>query len=454
MTIFEPGRRVHVVGVAGAGMSGVARLLSELGCVVSGSDDRASPELEELVGAGVDARVGRDPHHGEGAEVVLWSPAVAASHVELVAARERGAELVPRARALAELGRLEPVIGLTGTHGKTTATSMMVHVLNAAGRDDSRLVGAPVRGVGPNGHWGGPQLVLEVDESYGTFALLEPFALGLLNVEPDHLDHYGSLDALEAAFTALVARTTGPVVAWGDDPGASRVGAGAGRDVQWVGRDARHAWRARHVELARRTSRFVLEGPATSLAVDLAVPGAHNVANAAVVAVLALALGVDRADVVRGLSAFRGAPRRFQFLGVWRGADVYEDYAHLPGEIAATLDAAREGGYRHVTAVFQPHRVTRTATLAGTFAGAFAAASRVVVTDIYTAGEANPEGLTGEVVRDELVALRGARDVAYARDLVGVAALLGEWTEPGDAIILLGAGDVAEVATHLSGGLA
>ncbi len=451
--IFEPGRRVHVVGVGGAGMSGLARLLSERGCVVTGSDDRPSPALEELAAAGVDVRVGRDPRHGERAEVVLWSPAVAASHVELSAARERGAELVPRARAMAELGHLQPVIGLTGTHGKTTATSMMVHVLGAAGRDDSRLVGAPVIGVGPNGHWGGPQLVLEVDESYGTFALLEPYALGLLNVEPDHLDHYGSLDALEAAFAALVARTTGPVVAWGDDPGASRVGAAAGRDVQWVGRDARQGWRVQRVELSRRTSRFVLDGPATSLAVDLDVPGAHNVANAAVVAVLALALGVAGEDVVRGLGAFRGAPRRFQLLGRWRGADVYADYAHLPGEIAATLDAAREGGYRRVTAVFQPHRVTRTVALAGSFAGAFAAASRVVVTDIYDAGEANPDGVTGEVVRYELVALRGERGVTYASDLVAVAALLGEWDDPGDVIILLGAGDVADVASHLSGGL-
>ena len=435
-------------------MSGLARLLSERGCVVTGSDDRASTELEDLANVGVEVSVGRDPLHGEGAEVVLWSPAVAASHVELVAARQRGAELVPRARALAELGRAQPVIGLTGTHGKTTATSMMVHVLAAAGRDDSRLVGAPVRGVGPNGHWGGPQLVLEVDESYGTFAQLEPYALGLLNVEPDHLDHYGSLAALETAFAALVARTTGPVVAWGDDPGAERVGAAAGREVQWVGRDGGHAWFVGDVELARRTSRFVLEGPGSSLTVDLDVPGAHNVADAAVVAVLALVLGVDSSDVVRGLGAFRGAPRRFQYLGVWRGADVYEDYAHLPGEIAATLDAAREGGYRRVTAVFQPHRVTRTATLAGSFAPAFAAAWRVVVTDIYTAGEANPDGLTGEVVREELVAWRGEHDVAYASDLAGVAGLLDAWLDPGDAIILLGAGDVAGVAAYLPGGLA
>ncbi len=435
-------------------MSGLARLLSERGCVVTGSDDRASNEMEELADVGIEVRVGRDPRHGEAAEVVLWSPAVAASHPELVAARERGAELVPRARALAELGRSQPVIGLTGTHGKTTATSMMVHVLAAAGRDDSRLVGAPVRGVGPNGHWGGPYLVLEVDESYGTFALLEPYALGLLNVEPDHLDYYGSPEALEAAFVALLARTTGPVVAWGDDAGALRVGGGADGDVQWVGRTAGCEWRVSDVELARRTARFALEGPATSLAVQLHVPGAHNVADAAVVAVLALALGVDRADVVRGLSAFRGAPRRFQFLGVWRGADVYEDYAHLPGEIAATLNAARDGGYRRVTAVFQPHRVTRTVSLAGSFAPAFAAASRVVVTDIYTAGEANPHGVTGEVVRDELVAWRGSLDVDYARDLDAVAALLAAGSEPGDAIILLGAGDVAGVASRLPGGLA
>ena len=211
------------MGVAGAGMSGLAMLLAEMGAVVSGSDAQDAPILEELRGRHVTTYVGHDAQHVAGAEIVLWSPAVSRDNVELVAARENGAELMPRARAFSELAEMKRVIGLTGTHGKTTATSMMVQVSLAAGRDDGWLVGAPVLGVGAQGHWGEGDLIVEVDESFGTFAELSPFALGVLAVEADHLDYYGTVDALEAGFSDLITRTSGPIVVWGDDPGARRV---------------------------------------------------------------------------------------------------------------------------------------------------------------------------------------------------------------------------------------
>lgn len=442
---------MHVVGVGGAGMSGLAMLLAEFGATVSGSDQRDSAVFEDLRARRVTTYVGHDAAHVEGAEVALWSPAVAADNVELVAAREAGAVMIPRARVFEELSLMTRVVGFTGTHGKTTATSMMAQVSLAAGRDDGWLVGAPVLGVGAQGHWGGGDLLVEVDESYGTFGELHPFALGLLNVESDHLDFYGSLAALEGAFADLVARTRGPVVAWADDPGAR--GAVASRsDAVLVGTAAAATWRVSDVVLGRRGASFHLSG-LSSLKVDLRVTGAHNVANAAVVAVLAHQLGVPDEATVRGLSNFVGAPRRYQYRGVWRGVDVYEDYAHLPGEIAATLAATRAGGYERVTVVFQPHRVSRTIALADQFAHSFEGARHVIITDLYAAGEANPEGVTGELVAQALRRFDPALDTLYCPDLTLVPSLLEQLVDDSDVILVLGAGDVGSLISALPGGV-
>jgi UDP-N-acetylmuramate--alanine ligase len=448
--VFAPRTRVHIVGIGGAGMSGLARLLSGAGVDVSGCDEHPSNVLSSLADEGVRISLGHDASHLEGVDVVTWSPAIGPGNVELYAGRQVGATMLGRSSVLAALARMRQVIGLTGTHGKTTSTSMMVHVMAAAGRDCARLLGANVIGVGANGAWGSGDLVLEVDESYGTFAELVPFALGLLNVEADHLDHYGTLDALDAAFVDLLERTTGPVVAWTDDPGASRVAARATREVLRVGTDGSATWRVVDANTSRRRAGFTLHGPDRVLDVELRVAGLHNVANAAVVAALALSVGVDEAAVVRGLAAFEGAPRRFEFLGSWRGVDVYEDYAHLPGEIAATLAATRAAGYEHITVVFQPHRVTRTVALAPTFAPAFDDAKTVIVTDIYRAGEANPNGVTGEIIADEV--LRRARvETRYCPELSDVPDELESLSDVGDVIVLLGAGDVATLAQSLEG---
>lgn len=452
MTSLAPGRRVHVVGVAGAGMSGLSMLLAEMGAIVSGSDANDAAILEELRVRRVTTFVGHDAAHAGEAEIVLWSPAVGDDNVELVAARAAGADMMPRARAMSELAQMKRVIGLTGTHGKTTATSMMVQVSLAAGRDDGWLVGAPVLGVGAQGHWGEGDLIVEVDESFGTFSELSPFALGLLNVEADHLDYYESLETLEAAFADLVMRTSGPVVVWGDDPGARRVVSGRG-DVTFVGTQARDAWRVSNVVLERRGASFHLDGPNDALDVTLRVTGAHNVANAAVVAALARSIGMGADAITRGLSNFVGAPRRYQYRGSWRGIDVYEDYAHLPGEITATLDATRAAGYERVTVVFQPHRVTRTRALVEQFATAFRGARHVIVTDIYTAGEANPEGVTGELVATALQRFDPVMDTLYCDDLTLVPELLEHLSDDSDVILVLGAGDIGSIVDTFRGGL-
>ncbi len=453
MSVFQPLTRVHVVGVGGAGMSGMALLLAEMGATVSGSDAVASSVLDELRVHNVTTFVGHRASNVEGAAVLLWSPAIGLDNVEMVVARDAGVVLVPRARALAELSSMKRVIGLTGTHGKTTATSMMVQVALAAGRDDGWLVGAPVVGVGANGHWGEGDLIVELDESYGTFGEVTPFALGLLNVESDHLDHYGALEVLEAAFGDLVIRTSGPVVAWGEDAGVARVLANSRHDVVLVGTSDSFEWRVSNVVLERRHASFELRGKGERLDVSLRVTGAHNVANAAVVAVLARSLGIDAASIVQGLANFVGAPRRYQFRGAWRGVDVYEDYAHLPGEIAATLAATRATGYERMTVVFQPHRVTRTLSLVDQFAPAFVGARHVVVTDLYRAGEANPHGVTGEVVARALRRYDPSLDTTYCGELALVPGVLEGLVEDSDVILVLGAGDVGSIITSLPGGL-
>jgi UDP-N-acetylmuramate--alanine ligase len=454
VSVLAPGVRVHVIGVAGAGMSGLAMLLSEMGAVVSGSDASDAPVLAELRERGVTTFVGHDAAQVADAAVVTWSPAVATDNVERVAARRGGARLLSRAEVLGEISSIARVVGLAGTHGKTTATSMMVQVALAAGRDDGWLVGAPVLGVGSNGHWGTGDLIVEVDESYGTFAEVRPYALGLTNVEPDHLDHYATLDRLEQAFVALVERTAGPVVAWGSDAGALRVARAASREVVLVGPEAGVAWRVSDVAVERRGARFTLSGPEESFEVTLRVTGAHNVANAAVVATLARRLGVGADAVVRGLSNFLGAPRRFQYRGAWRGIDVFEDYAHLPGEIAATLTTAIAIGYERPTVVFQPHRVTRTRALVEQFATAFAGARHVIVTDLYTAGEANPDGVTGEVVVDALRRADPSVSVTYCAEPADVPGVLEPLVGATDVLLVLGAGDVASVLlAALPGGL-
>lgn len=450
---FELGAKVHIIGIGGAGMSGLALLLAEKGCVVSGSDATDSPALADLARAGVTTYVGHDAAHVDPRATVLWSPAVGVDNVELEAASRQGARMLQRSEVLAELAVAQRVIGITGTHGKTTATSMLVHVMRAGGRDDSRLLGAAVTGVGANGHYGRDDLLLEVDESYGTFSRLTPGALGVLNVEADHLDHYGDVATLERAFAALVERTTGEVVAWVDDPGAARVCANARRDVTRVGTDGSCLWRVGDVVLGRRNASFTLAGLGESLSLELRVTGRHNVANASVAAVLAITEGVAPHDVGRGLMNFEGAPRRFQFLGSWRGVDVYEDYAHLPGEVAATLEATRAAGYERIVAVFQPHRVTRTLNLASAFGPSFNGASHVVVTDIYRAGEANPDNVSGELVAYAASEGSDAATVTYAADFEDVIAQLELLHDRGDVVLLLGAGDIAQVAARLDGGL-
>jgi UDP-N-acetylmuramate--alanine ligase len=439
--------RVHVVGVGGAGMSGLARLLHGLGHDVTGSDLVDSPTVGALRAAGIGVHVGHSAENLGAATLVTWSPAIAPDNVELVAAAARGIRVASRAELLGALCALREVLAIAGTHGKTTTSSMLTVILATAGRSPSWLIGADVAGLGANARLDrGAELVVEADESYGTFARLAPALCAVTNVEADHLDHYGTVAALREAFEALLARASRTVVN-ADDPMADELGRRVG--AYRVGSSLGCELVVGDVRLDRAASRFTLRDDTGALEVRVGAPGPHNVQNAALAAAVALVRGVPREAVVEALARFAGVPRRFEFRGELHGATLVDDYAHLPGEVAAVVATARAGGWNRIVAVFQPHRYTRTAALADAFAGAFDGVDVVVVTDVYAAGESPLPGVTGRLVADAIAGGSGAPEVRYVKDRAGLAAAVAPLLGTGDLLLTMGAGDLTTLPDEL-----
>jgi len=436
---------IHIVGVAGAGMSALALVLAGMGHEVSGSDLRRSAVTERLVRAGVRVEIGHSAAALGSARLVTGSPAIPPGNPELIEAAARGLSIVRRPEMMAALTRLRPTAAVAGTHGKTTTSSMLSLILLSADLDPSYLLGADVSGVGAGARWGeGDVLVMEADESYGAFEHLTPSLTAITNVEADHLDHYGTLASLEEAFVGLLGRTQGSAVVMADDPGAARVGSAVG--ALRVGTEGALDALISSIEHGRSSSRFGLSLPGGG-DVDLLVgsPGLHNIRNAAVAAVAASELGASTDAIARGLERFAGVPRRFEFRGEARGITFVDDYAHLPAEVEATLAAAAAGGFGRIVAVFQPHRYTRTQNVAAGFAGAFDRADVVIVTDVYSAGEEAIPGVSGRLVADAAGRGMSAGAVHYVEDRHGVAdAVLGLLRE-GDLCLTLGAGDLTEL---------
>ncbi len=448
--------RLHLIGVAGAGMSALAKLAHQAGLVVSGSDLRGGIELATLSDLGVQTWAGHQPEMMSGVDLVVASSAVPDDDPELVAATAAGVEVWRRPRMLETITANLPTVGPTGTHGKTTTSALMVMGLRGTGIDPSFVVGGELVDLGTNAHLGtDPPLVLEVDEAFGTFELLHLKGLVVTSVEPEHLDYFVTADRMEETFVEVSRRVDGPVLCCIDDPGALRV-AQRTRALTY-GFDRRADWRLSGLVEAANHVRFRLESPGPEARmlgeVQIPRPGRHVALNAAGALALLTELGHDPLRAAAGMAQFNGVRRRFELRGTVGGVSLIDDYAHHPTEVAAVIRAARSGGHRRIWAVFQPHLYSRTQAQYQAFGAALALADRVVVTDVYAAREAPIPGVTGDLVAG--AARRAGAEVVYIPHRSDIAEHLLPELEPGDLVLTMGAGDITllpnEVATLLSG---
>jgi len=447
--------RVHLMGLGGAGMSGLARLLVAQGLAVSGCDAKDSTTLASLAALGIRTTVGHDPAHLHEVETLVVSSAIRDGNLELSAALAGASRVLPRAVALSAAMTGKQRVAVAGTHGKTTTTSMLTVALQACGRDPSYAIGGDLNEPGSNAHHGsGGVFVAEADESDRSFLVLHPHVAVVTNVEADHLDNYGDVGAVQAAFEQFVATIppTGALVASADDPGARQLlAAAAQRGLTTVGFGADSGdLRLDNLAAVAGGSQFdVIHFGRRLGPVRLAVPGRYNALNAAAALAAGLHLGLPLPDMRRGLEGFRGARRRFEPRGVAAGVRIYDDYAHHPTEVAAVLDAARSvaGGGR-VLAVFQPHLFSRTAAFAEGFGRALAAADEVVVMDVFAAREDPIPGVTGAVIA-RAIPLAGSR-VHYEPSWSAVADTVARLARPGDLVLTIGAGDVTMLAPGIA----
>jgi UDP-N-acetylmuramate--alanine ligase len=442
---FKP-QRLHFTGIGGIGMSGIAEVLLNLGYEISGSDLRSSPITERLAALGAKVYEGHEASHVAGAKVVVVSSAVESSNPEVAEARRLQIPVIPRGELLAELMRLKFGIAIAGSHGKTTTTSMTASVLSQAGRDPTVVVGGRVNAMGGTNARVGKSdfLVVESDESDGSFLKLAPIVAVVTNIDREHLDHYASIDEIRDAFCDFVNKVPfyGAAILCLDDENVQQILPRVTRRVITYGTSPQANLSVEDSSSGAAGSEFRLQYRGRDLGCfRLSVPGAHNVLNATAAVAVGLELEIPLDAIRAGLAGFTGVDRRFQVRGEARGVTVVDDYGHHPTEIRATLAAARLGASRRILALFQPHRYTRTYHLMDEFAKSFHQADYVFVLDIYAASEPPIEGVTAAALVERLRAF-GHRAAEYAGSLDrGVEAVLAV-VEPGDMVLTLGAGNV------------
>jgi UDP-N-acetylmuramate--alanine ligase len=441
--------RIHIVGIGGAGMSAIALVLSAMGHTVTGSDLKDSPVAERLRSHGIQVAVGHRAENVGEVDAVTYSPAVALSNPEILAAEARGALVVPRSGMLAAICATRRCLAVAGTHGKTSTASMLSLILVEAGLRPSFLIGSDVNEIGTNAVWDqGEYLVVEADESYGTFQAIRPDLAVLTNVEPDHLDYYGTFEHLRDAFSEFVGSATEASIVSADDAEASAIGRAHGSTS--VGRSIEARYAIGNIEEERSAIAFTLSGPDGVLGeIRLGVPGLWNASNAALATVAALRAGAPFSAAQSALARFVGVSRRFEFRGEANGVTFVDDYAHLPGEVRAVLATAKAGGWDRIVAVFQPHRFGRTAQLAPAFGTAFADADVLVVTDIYSAGETPVPGVSGRLVVDAVRQQDPRLEVHYVPGWEELRRSVGQLLRPGDLCFTLGAGDLTLLPDQL-----
>jgi UDP-N-acetylmuramate--alanine ligase len=447
--------RVHFVGIGGAGLSGIARIMLARGITVSGSDAKESRSLEALRALGARCHVGHDAAQVHDVDTVVVSTAVREDNPEVVEARRQGLRLLPRSAALESVMQGRRVVAVAGTHGKTTTTSLLTVALQHCAADPSFAIGGEINESGANAHDGSGELfVAEADESDGAFLVYSPFAALVTNVEADHLDNYGTEEAYHEAFSAFLDRIdpTGFLVTCVDDDGAAALAAQArsrGLAVVGVGESAEADLRAESVRFEGSTSTFEVVDRGRRLGeITLRIPGRHYVLDAMAALAAGLRLGFGFADLKRGLESFTGTRRRMELKGEVEGIRVYDSYAHHPNEIVGDLQAARSlAGEGRVVVAFQPHLVSRTRIFGAQMGEALGAADEVVVMDVYVAREDPEPGVNGAMVASH-VPLPAAQ-VVFEPSWQATPQRLVERARPGDVILTLGAGDVTLVGPEV-----
>jgi UDP-N-acetylmuramate--alanine ligase len=439
---------VHFIGIGGAGMSGIARIMLARGLAVSGSDAKESLLLTALRAEGADVHVGHDPAYVEGARTVVASSAVRETNPELAAARAAGLRVLHRSEALAALAAGRRVVAVSGTNGKTTTTSMLTVALQHAGQDPSFSIGGELSESGTNAHHGtGPVFVLEADESDGSFVVYRPEVAVVTNVQADHLDHYGSFEGVAAGFERFAAtiRPDGVLVVCADDAGSAALGsatAARGTRVVTYGESETADVRLLDVTTSATGTAFDLVHRGRRAGrVQLRVPGRHNALNATAAVTAAVELGVALPEAVAGVEAFTGTRRRFEARGQADGVRVFDDYAHNPSKVTAAVATGRQAaGAGRLVVVFQPHLFSRTRDFAKQFGEALGAADEVVVMDVYAAREDPVLGVSGALVA-EAVPLPAER-VAFVPSWGATAQVVADRLRPGDLLVTIGAGDI------------
>jgi UDP-N-acetylmuramate--alanine ligase len=445
-----PSRQVHLIGVAGSGMSGIAGLLLALGHRVSGSDKVDTVEVERLEKKGLRFHIPHQAGELQGADLIVYSSAIKAGNVAYDEARKLGLPMVRRADALAAIMNSKKGIVICGMHGKTTASSMAAHVLRSCGLKPSHYVGAEIPILGTNARWDseGEYFVAEGDESDGTLINYHPEHAIVLNIEPEHLDFYKDLAAIDAVYAKLVGQTRGKVVYCGDDPGATRVCSSHPGAISY-GQLQSNSYRIAGIAAENFCSHFHVFKEGESLgAANLSIPGIHNAVNALAVIALAIEIGLPFDKIAVALEKFRGARRRFEICYETPRNLVVDDYGHHPTEVAATIATARTGGWKRVLVMFQPHRYTRTLALKEEFGRAFDQADAVFIADVYPASEKPIPGVSGQMIVDAMRA-HGHPHVEFQPSIRRIHQNAGVEIEDGDLVLSLGAGNIHEAGARL-----
>jgi UDP-N-acetylmuramate--alanine ligase len=450
---------VHFIGIGGIGMSGIAEVLHNLGYRVQGSDQADSANVQRLRDKGIACFVGHKAENLGDAEVVVVSTAIKKNNPELLAAREKLLPIVRRAEMLAELMRFRNAIAIGGTHGKTTTTSMVATLLDAGGLDPTVVNGGIINAYGTNARMGaGDWMVVEADESDGTFLKLPADIAIVTNIDPEHLDHYGSFDKVREAFRQFVENV--PFYGFGvmctDHPEVhSLVSRIEDRRVITYGENAQADVRFENHRFDGSASQFDVvirnrkTGEETAIRdLRLPMPGRHNVSNATAAIAVAHELGISGDSIRKGLAAFGGVKRRFTHTGSWNGVEVFDDYGHHPVEIKAVLKAARDSTKGRVIAIAQPHRYTRLHDLFGDFAACFNDADTIAIAPVYAAGEDPIEGVTSEALVQRIRS-GGHRDARFIEGPAAIAPLVKALARPGDFVVFLGAGNITQWAYAL-----